>query len=614
MPHWWKLAISLVVTAAVVFPTLWWAQPHMVRRHVLDHLNSDNEQDRARALNYILRVGAKDPRVIHGVIDRMAQLNDDRFAHVMIVLDQLGMWRRPTIPPDQWLRWLSTLSAEKDPKARILAAQELAKLTDLNNHAAVLDMLERLMGDANTDVRYNTLVATSGLWSVNHNNDKLRHIIAKGSNDPEPEVARQTWIFLGLTGLPNDMKTNWRAVAPRAALPMFWTLTRAAPENPAAALEAIGDRQTPFAVRAAAIFSLAYAKSADAADALLEAMSANANDTLSEEDAVVMWRAILAGAAIDEPVRTQAQSVQLKRIVEQVAMHTWPNDAILAPLAIAATYRLGVPTTFQPSQAIPQNEDLRPALAALAAAESVTSGVSPPPLYDNAPALYQLALVERLDKPDPSILLDVLADEMPMLRDQACVVAASRFTREQNTELARGLLVSFSDDGQRSGAFLAGLTDARPRGRTESSPSQEQDVDLLLSRLEIEDDWRQAQIFRVGLWMQGRLSELDGVGIEALLTRKDLPTTSLLLAMLHKRDHNALEYLLNPRGEPRMDLIDLLVHKRWWRVLKKYLPADAPLDLSLWADEEVQQFQIDVLRNWYLLESARISAPAAENR
>ena len=63
-----------------------------------------------------------------------------------------------------------------------------------------------------------------------------------------------------------------------------------------------------------------------------------------------------------------------------------------------------------------------------------------------------------------------------------------------------------------------------------------------------------------------------------------------------------------------MDLIDLLVHKRWWRVLKKYLPADAPLDLSLWADEEVQQFQIDVLRNWYLLESARISAPAAENR
>src|SRR5690606_13564304 len=95
--------------------------------------------------------------------------------------------------------------------------------------------------------------------------------------------------------------------------------------------------------------------------------------------------------------------------------------------------------------------------------------------------------------------------------------------------------------------------------------------------------------------------ELDAA---SLLLRDDLPRSTILLAMLHRDDPAALDHLLNPRGDVGPDVLDLLDRRRWWHVLRRYLPPDAP-PLWLWADPELEDFQIDVLRCWWLLHRHR---------
>lgn len=170
------------------------------------------------------------------------------------------------------------------------------------------------------------------------------------------------------------------------------------------------------------------------------------------------------------------------------------------------------------------------------------------------------------------------------MRDLACIVAAQRFTAEQNDTLIRQLLRDYNDDAKISGAILAGLTGLQR--------------ELLAERTELEDMWPVQQMMKLGRWMQGELPEWDGVAA-TLMSRDDLPQTTVLLALLHRDRAAALDYLLNPRGEPPVDLLELLDFYRWNRVLRYFIP-DAP-PLWHWADPHLKQFQIDVLRNWWLV-------------
>lgn len=603
--------LSMTLLALILLVASWFAKPYLVRWRTLNNLDSDIPAQRELALNYVYRAGANDPSVLQGAINRMDRLRDPHFASVMLLFDRMGKWRRPLIPPGPWLRWLEVIAADKDAKARIIAAQRMADLADMPGEPRVIAMLERLIGDEKEDVRYNAMIAAAELWAGERKSPVLRGIVARATGDANAEIARQAWIFLGLMGVPDGLKSDWRKTAPRAALPMFWAVTRASPTAAGPALEAARDASTPAALRAEAVFALAYSRSPDAADALLAILHKPIDGSLSEEDAALLWRAVLASGAITDPARASGAMLDIQRIAEQAAAKAYPNDPALAPLAVAAAYRLGTPLTFKPSDAIPADADQRAAFAALAAAESTNASAKPPPLYPDSPGIYRLAVVERQSASfSPALLDDVFGSDDAVLRDQACLVAATRLNAKENESLARRLLLSFDDNELRSGAVLAGLTGARPRGRSNDAPDPAAEFDLLPRRGEIEDDWLVKQVLLLALWMQGRNPDLDNAKVHNLLTRSDLPGTTILLAMLHKRDHAAFEYLLNPRGEPRMDLTDLFIHKRWWRVFKHYLPKDAPLDLWLWADTEVQQFQIDVLRNWYLLERRRLGGGA----
>ncbi|MEE9213121.1 MAG: hypothetical protein V3U29_10760 [Phycisphaeraceae bacterium] len=224
-----------------------------------------------------------------------------------------------------------------------------------------------------------------------------------------------------------------------------------------------------------------------------------------------------------------------------------------------------------------------------------------------AVAAYALRMNDRFEPIDalidtpfdhdatPKSIGDLFAAEQPTVRDLACIVAADRFSDSRNADLIASLLHDYNDDAKMSGAILAGLTGLQR--------------ELLNKKIEDEDIWAVRQIMRLGRWMQGPgpdqpnslpfFAEMDRQAPN-LLTRGDLPATTILLALLHKRHPAALDFLLNPRGEPAINLVELFDQHRWWPVVQRYLPDDAP---PFWvgADPDLQRFQINVLRNWYLV-------------
>ena len=54
--------------------------------------------------------------------------------------------------------------------------------------------------------------------------------------------------------------------------------------------------------------------------------------------------------------------------------------------------------------------------------------------------------------------------------------------------------------------------------------------------------------------------------------------------------------------------MELFEHYRWWEVMRAYLPGSAP-PFWVWADRELQLFQLDVLRDWYLINRHKLKTP-----
>ncbi len=276
-------------------------------------------------------------------------------------------------------------------------------------------------------------------------------------------------------------------------------------------------------------------------------------------------------------------------------------------LAVAASAR-GEPPAVHPG-------DWPPPLDALARYETATIDALDIEIAPDTPDMLRLAAVAVTKDPRSEDLQPLFASDEPSMRDLACVVAADRLTPQQQEQLAGELLRSFDDRRKMSGAILCGLTGVRPRAAFIDATTGQalREVDLLPYRLQHEKVWAVQQVLRLAMWMQGEeVVDAQGAVLDrrrvcpALLsTPQDVPLTTVLLAMLHMRDPAALEYLLNPRGEERVDLVELFDQQRWWRVMRRYLPAGHP-DFWWWADAELERFQVDVLRNWYLVHRVRI--------
>jgi hypothetical protein len=631
--NWYLLVASILIVTTISVPLAKLILPSVHRYLTLNQLTSPDPQTRAHAQTYFIRMADRDPEVLQGAIARLNVEDRKVFMELVVTIDQAGKWTREIIPIDPWVRWLGHVAEDADAEERIRAAQLLADLHDHAAHAQIPLILSRLASDGDPAVRYNAMVCAaelSGAPDAGDNASTYQEIIYKFGND-EPMIARHRWLFIGLMSgnahVPFSQADLRNADIAEAAL---WAALRNGKDVPPAALAALNDATSPPRVRAMAAYALGLNGSPAAREALIAFIDQGPR-AVTDDNQVAFWRAILSlplaprkgqplpGAA--PPAAEDAGYAALLRFLSSCRREDYENVS-LRPLVLACLFRdrwLLVDAGIKKSDIITIADD---PVAWLAQVEGVPRAVeqkrgagmtiAPPP---DAHEQVRMAILRAAVEPKSEDFLPLLLSEKSAVRDQACILAAGRLPTEQVAALVRRLMkpldkrdpfapvYRYDDSAKRSAAILAGLTGV--------------EADLLL-RMAGDFEHRRGviEIIQLGLWMQHqRIAGAPDMAARAaqLLYRDDLPASTVLLALLHRKSPAALDYLLTPRGDQNPRLLKLLDEDRWWFVLDHFLPQDAPR-LWVWADNDLARFQLDLLRDWYVLNRRKQHAPTAPSR
>ena len=578
LPRFGSIAVSLTITAAVALIAAWLLMPHFHHRYMLSLLSSLDPAERDRALVYVRNHAGADPRVTREAVAAMEAADAALFIQVVEALDHAGQWGRGGVTDRALLRWISMLHADPDPEARILAAQHAAQLADVPDPEQVECLLGRLLDDDQPEVRYNAVVALAELSAATTSRDVWRHLLVRALDDREPEVARHGWLFAGLLSAVPTTSPDWRNAAPRVVDAMLWATVQTRPDGVAAALDAIRDESADPRTRAAAAYALQFASTQEVTRTL-RGLLRQGSGSVDDVNRIVYWRTILGVEVVQPDAASEGD-----RFMDGLTV-TPLSDRLRPLLAAVLSKDSRVGRNYLNRTAASDRDPL----LTLAALEGLKVGEFAEPIPSDAGDLIRLAAAAVVSNPDPRDWYRLFAANRAEMRDLACVVAAQRCSDAQIEKLVASLMGDYDDTAKMSGAVLAGLTGSQSK--------------LLERKWKGEDVWIVKRIQELGLWMQGRR---PCVAATTLLVREDVPRSTVLLAMLHADRTAALDYLLNPRGDLRLDLVELLHHYRWWHVLRRYLPPGAP-PFWLWADPGLQAFQVEVLRNWYLVNRAGLS-------
>ncbi len=585
----WPRRIAIALACVVLAGLLGYATAPWYARHRLGEafVAADADQ-RAWAVQALVDRGSNEPWLLDRAVAALPEAGDEHFRQLVAALDAIGQWQRRRIPASSWRRWLGLLAASADAEARISAVRLLAAepVTEADTEPA--SMLAELAADDDPDVRLNALVAAARRWARSDAPRRYERIVADRLTDREPAIAREAWLLLGLIDPVMGYGGDWRSAPPEVAGAMLWAAIRTNPAQVTPALEALHDQAAPLAVRAAAVYALHESDSAVAIAALRQLVESAAVGEAAVHP-LLMWRAVLALPA-EHRVNATWWSV-LQRYRDGAADE-------LAPLLHATAYRHGSPPFLTD---LPADEEPMILLADLEGrldpARGLGRGVR---VRDDMPALLRLSAAATNPHALPWNLRPVFDVADSRMRDRACLIAAERFDEPLRRHLIADLLDSASPDVRIAGAMLSGLTGLM--------------CERVAERVEREVDWPTATMMRVGVWMADAQRDVDP-RLRDLLKRSDLPRTTILLAMLHRGDLTAVDELLNPAGEPADDLLTLLDEHRWWFVLSRFLPRDRadapdPPPFWVWADRDLQRFQLNVLRNWWLLYGERLTDDA----
>ena len=292
LPHPGYLVASLFVTVILAVPVSYVVAPPLVRWYMLADLDSSDAKARERSLQYIRYYAPDDPSIVLSARPYLKVQSDAHFLQTAHAIDLAGHWRRERVGTEAWLRWLGLLAADADPAARIIGAQELARLTDLADQERVLALFDQLLDDADADVRYNAVTAAGEYAAPLRDRAALLDRIASCTADPQPIVARQAWLLLGLLGVPQQVTgDDVTTVSPIVGQAMVWALARQDRLDNTAAAALIADASAHALVRGMAAYTTASRRPASAST--VRDLFAAALDAALDADALlVLWRAI----------------------------------------------------------------------------------------------------------------------------------------------------------------------------------------------------------------------------------------------------------------------------------------------------------------------------------
>ena len=624
--NWYFFVASVLIVTTLAVPLAKVVLPPIHRALQLNKLTSSDSSVRAAGQVYLLRRAEFDAAVVEGAIARLEAAADTAIFHELVItLDQIGYWTRDRIPLTQWLRWLSIVTSDADPQERVRGMQMVA---DLPEHAAddrVQALLTQNAGDPDAMVRYNALVCMAEMRgaALALNNPAAAQayeaVISNLTGDPHPIVARHALLFASLIGLPfHDKLTADHLTEPDVAEAMLWASLRQSGDSTSAAASVLQDEKASPRVRAMAAYALGLTPGNDARAALIAFLD-QGPAAVRDENQVAFWRTILSMPLAPKqgelqpgqaPPATDDPGYQaLVRFLAKCKREDYDN-VNLRPLILACLFRdrsLLIDAAIKQSDIVTIADD---PVAWLASVEGIPqahqqkraplSMLEPP---QQAHEQIQLAILRAMAMPKADDFLQLCISEKSAIRDQAVALATRRLSAEEVAKLIKRLLAPidltgdplkpvyrYHDSAKLSAAMLIGLTGI--------------ELDLLHK---MADDFAGRtgiiEIIQLALWMQNQpvptISNMTPRAHQFLL-RDDLPASTVMLALLHRKDALALDRLLTPRGDQHPALLHMLDVDRWWYVLQGYLPADSPT-LWIWADNELARFQLDLLRNWYVV-------------
>ncbi|MCC6580344.1 MAG: hypothetical protein IT440_07865 [Phycisphaeraceae bacterium] len=585
------LVISLMATMTLTIPLAYFLAPRALRTLRLSQTTSTDVVVRQRALSYVVQHAATDPAVVAAVLAKMPAANDAAFVELMNALDLGGVWRRPPVTDDLWLRWLDLLAGDKDRLSRISAMQLAADAPALAQRLAGL--IQRGSGDPDADVRYNALYAAVTL--------RMDRVVRQAMNDREPAIAADAWLLAGLMGISGGQVEvgDLHAASPVVARAMLWTMATTSRDRKGA--DGPGESGVVESAEDPSVHGWSAPSQSRLVPALRDFAAWLSPDAVKLEaippgHTLWLWRTMLA--TTDEPA--------LRRWAVRHAADK--HDPTVRALLAVIAYRLGDALTAEvprspkplPDDQTRDADQVLDQVLRLAAMESSQAGVSPAAIGpDDSDLLRVMSAVSGGADLVPRVR-PVFHSPASTMRDLACAITAKAATPEQADALIAELLSDHDANARMCGAVLAAWT-----GRQ---------MDLLRSRDRLENDWVVKQIVSLAL---GDRSDWTG-----LLARDDVPRTTVLMLALGQPDKlpGALDSLLcpwvqqvafdartiNPRATTQqpVDLRQVLIEGRWWHVLRMRLPAGHP-GVDPWADEELQRFQVELLRLWWLVERGK---------
>lgn len=551
------------------------------------------------------------------------------------LLEERLLWSEQLVPVDKWLNWLSVLSKSDSEITQHKAARLLGDLPDEADNPLVVQGLERLAQSRHDSVRAQALTAAAGYARIAKDPVGYEQIIFHLGQDKNKTIARRAWLVVGHLNPFSGFAVNWKEADAFVAEAMLWAAVKTNPENPKPAMDALGS--TGHA--AAAMLALSQSRTYDYSDLLVHKDIELPTRLMMESpgQAKAVWRSILAlhphlpdpeawyvnmydytksynalnakfgdeSVEIDERYRvsfylascyrrnetsatetdfslTESEQAAAKlaavegRVIEPFGdQHPLPNA--LPPIAslIAGLH----PESPQDYADLAGRVDLATPWVADLAALGMSihdSEVSDRWLHSGmGPLKVTAAISHALSGGDPTLITGVTAQ---LLRD--------------NPEIDREELRAMSD------AQLAGLGLKR--------------VDALRALLEAAEAappsagrQSEAKLLRLALWMRGDLGEDFTPQAEAMLFDDELPTSTVLMALLHKQRPIALEYLFGDLVQPRPDLGELFIQQRYWHVFRRFVDT-SDLTLWLWGDPEAQAFQLEAMRQWYAVNRWKI--------
>ncbi len=232
----------------------------------------------------------------------------------------------------------------------------------------------------------------------------------------------------------------------------------------------------------------------------------------------------------------------------------------------------------------------------LALLENLPAGSVDIAITQDMPDLVRVAAVRAAKDASEDQWLNTFDSDHAGVRHLAALAALRRLDRDKLQAIAKRLNRTFYDNERMGGAMLVGLAGL--------------DANILRDRLSRERQWVVQQHVKLGLLMLGQDIDID---FDALLARSDMPRQSVMLAQIHTGRIEGLDTLFRPLSGDAGELRDMLDHQRFWPIVKRYLPDNAPR-FDLWADPALQQFQCDVLRTWYLMNRSRLNFDAQRKR